>query len=331
MDRRKKIAVVAGGYSGEWVVSMKSALTITENLDSSIYDAYLVKIVDDKWSVELESRDVPLDKSDFSFEQNEQKISFDYAYIIIHGTPGEDGILQGYFDLMDIPYNTGDSVNMSISFDKGMTQSALAGMGFLVAKNIVLYEQDTINAELIAKKLGYPCFIKPTRSGSSIGISKVKSELELQAAVLEARKEHETVIIEEFLDGIEITCGVFRDGAGLCALPVTEIVSENDFFDYEAKYEDEKTQEITPARISTELQETCQELSKDIYTKFECQGVVRIDYMLVGEKIYVIELNTVPGMSAESIVPKQLKVAGIKVKDLLSQIIQRKLNHQLLV
>ena len=326
MSQKKRIAVVAGGFSEESVISLKSSETIMESLDPILYEAVLVKILDENWIASVSGQELPIDRNDFSYSREGMKFNFEYAFIIIHGTPGEDGMLQAYFDLIDIPYSTGDSANMGLTFDKGYTQIALKGNGFNVAKNVILRKGDQLDEESIRQNLGLPFFVKPTRAGSSLGISKVKDLSELQGALSQAFKEHHTIIIESFLDGIEITCGVYRKGGNLIALPVTEIVSQNEFFDYEAKYQNVGTEEITPARIDEEAFNECQELSKIIYHQLVCEGIVRIDYMLVRNKLFVIELNTVPGMSSKSIIPKQLRAASIEISDFLTDLISEKLN-----
>ncbi|NND76958.1 MAG: D-alanine--D-alanine ligase [Flavobacteriales bacterium] len=330
MPDRIRIAVVAGGFSEERVISMKSSETIMNGLDPELFDPILVKIVNENWVCIVNGDEFEIDKNNFTASVHGEKLNFDFAFIIIHGTPGEDGILQAYFELIGIPYSTGDSANMGLTFDKAYTQMALRGKGFRVAKNMVLQKGDHLDEEQVRQDLGVPCFVKPSRAGSSLGISKVKDLSELQGALNKAFEEHSTAIIESFLDGVEITCGVYRKRGELIALPVTEIVSANEFFDYDAKYLDDKTQEITPARIEESIFINCQELSKKIYHQLGCQGIVRIDYMLVHNELFVIELNTVPGMSVESIIPKQLKAADKEMRSFLSDLISEKMGTKVL-
>ena len=246
-------------------------------------------------------------------------------FIIIHGTPGEDGIMQAYFDLVNIPYSTADSTVMGLTFDKAFTQSVLKARNYNVANNIILKIDDDLNRNFLDQTIGYPCFVKPARAGSSLGISKVKSERELDLAIEKAFNEHHTLLIESNLDGREITCAAYISKGEVKSLPVTEILCQNDFFDYQAKYLDQETQEITPAQIPDDIRQKCQKLTRSIYQEFNCKGVVRVDYMLVEDQLFVIELNTIPGMSKESIVPKQLAAAKIEIGELLLDVIQDKL------
>ncbi len=328
MNKRKRIAIVAGGFSGESIVSLKSAETILKHIDKEIFEPFLVKVLESGWTVEWKAQELPVNKEDFSFNYENDKVQFDFAFIIIHGTPGEDGILQAYFDLIEMPYSTGDSTLMGLTFDKAYTQNVLKGLGFNVARNSVVQKGMEIQAKEICSDLGLPCFVKPSRAGSSLGVSKVKSWEELDSALNKAFSEHPTALIEEFLDGIEITCGAYLKNGEIIALPVTEIVSQNEFFDFEAKYNDESTEEITPARISADDFLNCQAVTKKVYQQLSCKGIVRVDYMLVGRELYIIELNTVPGMSAESIVPKQLAAAEIDIKLFISDLILGKIKNQ---
>ena len=320
MDK-KNIAIVAGGYSGESVISLQSASTFMKYIDSEKYNPFLVKILDEQWTVEVDRMDLTVNKNNFSFEINNVQITFDFALIAIHGTPGEDGLLQGYFEMMNIPYSTGDSAVMGLTFDKGFTQLTLKSLDYNVADHLLIHERDEINVPNIVSRIGLPCFVKPTRSGSSLGISKVKVEDQLMTAIQKAFAEHDVVMIESELKGTEITCGVYMKGEQIVALPVTEIVPANEFFDYDAKYHNQGTQEITPARISDEHFSLCQNTSKKMYKDLGLNGIVRVDYMLVGDILFVIEVNTVPGMSEASIVPKQLATANIAFKEFIDSLI----------
>jgi len=324
MNKRKRIAIVAGGFSGESIVSLKSSETILNHIDKELFEPFLVKILKSGWTVESKGKELIIDKEDFSFNQENEKIQFAFAFIIIHGTPGEDGILQAYFDLIGMPYSTGDTALMGLTFDKAYTQSVLKGLGFSVARNAIVMEGMEVHSKEICSDLGLPCFVKPSRAGSSLGVSKVKSCSELDSALDKAFSEHSTALIEEFLDGTEITCGAYLKNGEVITLPVTEIVSQNEFFDFEAKYNDEGTEEITPARISEVDFLKCQAITKKIYAQLCCEGIVRVDFMLVGSELYIIELNAVPGMSTESIIPKQLAAAEIDIKTFITDLILEK-------
>lgn len=321
MIQKMNIAVVAGGFSGESVISLQSAATFMKYIDRNKYIPFLVKILDDNWVVELDGLHVEIDKNSFSFNYKEKSVKFDFALIIIHGTPGEDGLLQGYFEMLNIPFSTGDSTVMGLTFDKGFTQLALGSLGYHVANHILVHQGDQFDEQKVLDELGLPCFVKPTRSGSSLGITKVSDKTNLIPAIEKAFEEHHVTMIESELKGVEITCGVFMKYGEVVALPVTEIVSANEFFDYDAKYHNKGTQEITPARISKEQAIQCQLTSKKIYKDLDLNGIVRIDFMLVENKFFVIEVNTVPGMSEASIVPKQLECANIPFSDFIDALI----------
>lgn len=321
---KKNIAVVAGGFSGESVISLQSAALFMKFIDRTKYNPYLVKILGIDWIVEVNDEEKHINKNRFSFLNEDQEIFFDFALITIHGTPGEDGLLQGYFEMLNIPFSTGDSTVMGLTFDKGYTQLTLKSLGYLTANNILIHENDEINIKEIISKVGLPCFVKPTRSGSSLGISKVKNEDQLKMALQSAFQEHYVAMVEAELTGVEITCGVFTKLNEITALPVTEIVPANEFFDFDAKYYNKGTEEITPARINKIHAEQCQAISKRIYKDLNLKGIVRIDYMLVENDLYIIEVNTVPGMSEASIVPKQLNNAGILFRDFIDSMITLK-------
>ena len=317
----KKIAVVCGGYSGESVVSMKSASMIMNHIDRDKYDPVKVIITRERWQAGVDGTEIDIDKNDFSFVHDGKKHEFDGVFIIIHGTPGEDGLLQGYFDMLGIPYTTGDVFNMALTFNKKATTRILGQMGFLVAKSIVLRKDEPYSISFISKNVGLPCFIKPNAGGSSIGTSKVSQVDDMHRALDKAFLEDGEVIIEEFIGGTEVTCGVIMVRGKVTALPITEIVSKKEFFDFEAKYEG-ASEEITPARIPVEIAETIQQYSEDIYHKLSCRGMIRIDYLIRQASIYVIEVNTVPGFSEASIIPQQAEVAGINKKELISAVIE---------
>lgn len=317
----KKIAVVCGGYSGESVVSMRSAAMVMNNVDRTKYDPVMVVVTRDRWYAEAGEQQIEIDKNDFSFEVNGKKIRFDGVFMIIHGTPGEDGLMQGYFDMLSIPYTTGSVFNMALTFNKKATTRTLASLGFSVAKSTVVKKLEHYSSSFIAQVVGLPCFVKPNCGGSSIGTSRVNKVEEMHAAIDKALREDEQVIIEEFISGTEVTCGVIMLNGKPTALPITEIVSKREFFDFQAKYEG-ASEEITPARISAEQEKRVKEIAEDIYSKLDCRGMIRVDFLLPGAEPFVVEVNTVPGFSEASIIPQQAGVFGLSKKDLISAVIE---------
>jgi len=315
---KRNIALLAGGFSGEYAVSMKSAETIRANMDVELFDCHLLEIKRDTWSVLRDNEKIKVDLDDFSFDSGQGRIKFDYAYIIIHGTPGEDGRLQGYLEMKGVPYSTGPVLNTALTFSKVATQRLLKSNGLAVADHMIVTAENRPEAEEIASRLGLPCFVKPSESGSSLGVSKVKLTEAMDTAIDHALEFSSEVIIESFLDGRELACGVLRTAEGVQALPVTEIIAQSDFFDYKAKYEDEATREETPAAISDDATMRCQELSRQVYELTGCDGIARVDFFICGEELFIVEVNTVPGMSKESIVPKQLRAVGIDLKEYIT-------------
>lgn len=317
---KKRIAVVSGGFSGEAAVSMRSAQMVMTHIDREKYAPTQVVIERKKWVAIVENQEIAIDKNDFSFEFNGVRNHFDGVFMIVHGTPGEDGILQGYFQLMGIPFTTGDVLNMAITFNKKSTTDALRNLGYSVAKSVMVREGEGIDAEAIIAKLGLPCFVKPNNGGSSIGTSKVKASADLQTAVDKALKEDHQALIESFIDGVEVTCGVIQIQGKITALPLTEIVTENEFFDYQAKYEG-ASQEITPARLPEEMSNQVRALAARIYQDLRCSGMIRIDFIIQNDEPHVIEVNTVPGFSEASIIPQQAAAFGIDKTTLISTVI----------
>ncbi len=318
---KKNIAILAGGDSSESVISLQSAEQVRKLLNKEKYNTFTVYVKASEWVVTSDQFcDTIINKDDFSFKYNNDRIKFDFALIMIHGTPGEDGKLQSYFDLIGVPYSTSSALISAVTFNKYICKAVLDYEGVKSAKACIVRKGDKINTEKIIAKTGLPCFVKPNAGGSSFGISKVKNITNLESAIIDALKEDTEVIIEEFLPGIEVTSGVFSKNEELIALPITEIVSENEFFDYDAKYNGKST-EITPARVSKIVCKKVTEMSKLIYKKLNCKGVVRIDYMINNDNPYFIEINTVPGMSSESIIPQQLKEYGMTVSEMYDIII----------
>jgi len=317
---KKRIAVVCGGYSGESVVSMRSAQMIMNNIDRNLYEPIKIVITEKEWYAETEHSKAPVNKADFSVTINGTHFTFDGVFMIIHGTPGENGILQGYFELLDIPTTTGDTLNMALTFNKKMTTRILGTYGFHVAKSLTLKRTDSYSAQQIIAQVGLPCFVKPNCGGSSIGTSRVNASEDLHKAIDTALKVDEQIIIEEFIQGTEVTCGVIKWKGKVMALPITEIVSQKEFFDFEAKYQGQ-SEEITPARIEKEIYARVQANSEAIYTSLDCGGMIRVDYIIRGEDIFVIEVNTTPGFSEASIIPQQAGVKGISKTELISAVI----------
>jgi len=323
---KKNIAIVAGGDSSEVVVSLKSAAGLYSFMDKERYNIHIVTIVGQLWQVEWsDTEKITIDKNDFSFSRTGIKTVFDFAYITIHGTPGENGILQGYFDLIGLPYSCCGVLAAALTFNKFTCNTYLKSFGVKVAESLVLRAGQTVSDKEVAEKIGFPCFVKPNVGGSSFGVTKVKSIEQLQPAISNAFSEGEEVMIEAFLSGTEITCGIYKTKSKTQVLPITEVVSENEFFDYDAKYKGQ-VQEITPARISAALTERVQKLTSAIYDILGCKGIVRIDYIISeGEVINLLEANTTPGMTTTSFIPQQIAAAGLDIKDVMTEIIENEL------
>ena len=319
---KKNIAVIAGGNSSEFPVSIRSAEQIAGELDPDKYDVYKITIKGTSWILEDEKTgQIPVNKNDFSSNTPMGKLKFDCALITIHGTPGEDGKLQGYFESLNIPYTTSGILSSSLTFNKKATKLFLKSFGILSPAAVYLHKGELVKTETIINKLGFPVFVKPNQSGSSFGITKADNEATLEKAISHAFEEGNEIIIEEFIEGSEITCGVLKAGSKEIIFPLCEIISKNEFFDYEAKYTPSKAEEIIPARISADKTRECQSLASYIYSALDCRGIVRIDYILSDDKFYFLEANTIPGMSAESIVPKMAREYGISLRELYTLVI----------
>ena len=317
---KKKVAVVCGGYSGESVVSMRSAQMIMNNIDRNLYEPFKIVITEEEWYAETEQGNIPVNKNNFSISLTHGEVTFDGVFMIIHGTPGENGILQGYFELLGIPTTTGDTLNMALTFNKKMTTRVLGTYGYNVAKSITIKRTDSYSIQNIITQVGLPCFVKPNCGGSSIGTSRVNVLEDLHKAIDTALKEDNQIIIEEFIQGTEVTCGVIKWQGKITALPITEIVSQKEFFDFEAKYQGQ-SEEITPARIEQEIYNRVQNISEEIYSSLDCRGMIRVDYIIREKDIFVIEVNTTPGFSEASIIPQQAGVQGISKTELISTVI----------
>ena len=326
-DLKRTIAIVCGGDSAEHDVSMHSAQGLYSFFDKERYNIYIVDVKGIDWHVELEDgTSAPIDKNDFSFIENGKHIEFDYAYITIHGAPGENGIMQGYFDLIHLPYSTSSVLVEALTFDKYVLNNYLRGFGVNVADSILLRRGEEYNEEEIEKRLGMPCFVKPAADGSSFGVSKVKNIDQLAPALRVAFMESDEVMIEGFLDGTEISQGVYKTKDKSIVFPATEVVTSNEFFDYNAKYNGQ-VQEITPARINPDTAKRVAAETSRIYDILHANGIIRIDYIISKDKegndvINMLEINTTPGMTATSFIPQQVRAAGLDIKEVLSEIVE---------
>ncbi len=324
------IALVTGGFSGEAEISYKSAITIEKNIDKERWNLYKIDITIEGWFFELPSgKKIEVDKNDFSININEEKIIFDAVLIGIHGTPGEDGKLQGYFDTLRIPYTSCDAATSALTFNKSFTVAVAAFNKIDVSRSVLLFKNNFSSPDELVKSLRFPVFIKPNNGGSSIGMSKVNSPSEeLGKAIEKAFKEDDQVLVEEFISGRELTIGVFKSKGEIIALPITEIISKKDFFDYEAKYLG-ASEEITPAKVDVSIAEKIREAAIKIYRVFNCRGIVRIDFIYNEEigKPYMLEINTVPGQSDASIVPQQVHAMGWSLQDFYTALIEECLHN----
>jgi D-alanine-D-alanine ligase len=323
-NTKKNIAVIAGGYSGEHDISMGSAGVIIQNINKEKYNAYLIHIAKDKWVyVDETKKEIAVDKNDFSVTVNKEKIKFDCVFNIIHGSPGEDGKILGYFDMLNIPYTSSNHYVSGMTFNKSYCNLIVGALNVSVPKSMHIFKRDKLDFQKVINEITLPAFVKPCNGGSSVGTSKVKNRQELEEAVNIAFQWDDEILVEEFINGTEITCGVFRFKNQMIVLPITEIVSQNDFFDYDAKYEKGHSQEITPARLTPEIEKFCASTSSFLYQKLNCSGVVRIDYILTrSRKLYFLEINTVPGMSEMSIIPQQAKVFGYTLQEFIGMLIE---------
>ena len=322
---KRTIAIVAGGDTSEYEVSLRSAQGIYSFIDKEKYTLYIVGMHGLDWHVRLDDgRTLPVDRNDFSFQLDGQKVKFDFAYITIHGTPGEDGRLQGYFDMLRIPYSCCGVLAAALTYDKFACNQYLKSFGVRIADSLLLRRGQTISDDDVIEKIGLPCFIKPSLGGSSFGVTKVKTREQIQPAIAKAFDEAQEVVVEAFMDGTELTCGCYKTRDKSVVFPITEVVSHNEYFDYKAKYNGE-SDEITPARISDELTDRVKKLTSAIYDILGAQGIIRVDYIVTeGDKINLLEVNTTPGMTATSFIPQQVRAAGLDIKDVMTDIIENK-------
>ena len=322
---KRNIAIVCGGDSSEHDVSLRSAQGLFSFFDKERYNVYIVDIKGQDWHVELPGGiTARIDRNDFSFVEDGEAKWFDYAYITIHGTPGENGILQGYFDLIGIPYSTSGVLVEAMTFDKFVLNQYLRGYGVAVADSLLIrqgYEQ-LVSDDEIERRIGMPCFVKPAADGSSFGVSKVKNKDQLAPAIRKAMLESDEIMVEQFLEGTEISIGVYKTREKSVVLPATEVVTANEFFDYDAKYNGQ-VQEITPARLSEDVTRRVREITSHIYDILHCNGIIRIDYIISKNgKIFMLEVNTTPGMTPTSFIPQQVRAAGMEMKDVLTDIVE---------
>ena len=322
---KRTIAIVCGGDSSEHDVSLRSAQGLYSFFDKERYDVYIVDVKGQDWHVELpDGTTTKIDRNDFSFMENGEAKLFDYAYITIHGTPGENGLLQGYFDLIGLPYSTSGVLVEAMTFDKFVLNQYLRGYGVKVADSLLIRKgyEELVSDDEIEARIGMPCFVKPAADGSSFGVSKVKNKDMLAPAIRKAMMESPEIMVESFLEGTEISIGVYKTKEKAVVLPATEVVTTNEFFDYDAKYNGQ-VQEITPARLSEEVAERVRQITSHIYDILHCNGIIRIDYIIskAGD-ISMLEVNTTPGMTATSFIPQQVRAAGLTMTDVLTEIVE---------
>lgn len=322
---KRTIAIVAGGDSSEFPVSLRSAQGLYSFMDKEKYTVYIVEMKGLCWEAVLpDGNKTAVDRNDFSFLLNGEKITFDFTYIIIHGTPGENGLLQGYFDLLHIPYSTCDVLASALTFNKFALNHYLQGFGIRISDSLLVRKGSDISDQDVIEKIGLPCFIKPNEGGSSFGVTKVKTAEQIRPAIEKAMHESDEVMVEAFMAGTEITCGCYKTRTKEVVFPITEVVSKNEFFDYAAKYDGE-SQEITPARLDDDTTRRVKTLTSAIYDILGCEGIIRVDYIITeGGKINLLEVNTTPGMTATSFIPQQVRAAGLDMKDVLTDIIENK-------
>lgn len=320
------VAIVAGGDSGEYEISIASGKQVENNIDRSRFLPYLIEIREDKWICRQENSILDIDKNDFSIRIGDRKITFDVVFNAIHGTPGENGRLQGYFDMLKIPYTSCGVLASSLTFNKAYCKEIVSAQGVQTARSVHLFNRDMEKAVERTTSLSLPCFIKPNNGGSSVGMSKVHERADLPEAFDKAFREDDEVLVEEFIPGRELTCGVLRTEGRIVAFPVTEVISENDFFDYEAKYTTGMAREVVPADIPDSVSEECMSISVALYHALNCKGVVRFDYIHNDRGFWFLEVNTVPGLSEASIVPKMARAHGWSFTELVTRLIEETLN-----
>jgi len=323
---KKNIAIVSGGDSGEYDISIQSGEVVEKYLDKTKYNLYPVIIRGNDWYYHCpHNNDYEVDKNDFSISMIGEKINFDCVFVAIHGTPGEDGKLLGYFDILGLPYTSCDHIISALTFNKHLTKQVIQNMGVQTARSVMIGATDPLTPKEILSKLTLPLFIKPNCGGSSVGMSRVNDARELEPAIVKAFNEDTEILVEEFIEGREITCGVLKSKGQLIAMPVTEIITRKEFFDFEAKYDPTLAEEIVPAQIPEEIFKKCQDISLSLYQHLNCKGVVRFDYIFNDEGVYFLELNTVPGLTEASIVPKMAIAHGYSLSELFNILVEEAL------
>lgn len=318
----KRVAVVYGGYSSEVVISELSAKVVFRHLDAEKYEKYMVKIVHDGWTVEIDDTSYPIDRNDFTFQQDGKSYGFDAVFNAIHGTPGEDGKLQGYWDMLGIPYTSPGVMASSLTFSKSYCNGFLRQFNDVnIAASIMVRKGESIESEKILQTIGLPCFVKPNNLGSSFGITKLKDAKKLDEALAKALEHDDEAVIEQFIDGIEIASGVYSHDDEVVALPLTEIVSNNEYFDFEAKYEG-ASEEITPARVPDSVRKLIQKTTSRVFKRLKLRGMSRVDYIVQDNVPYLIEVNTIPGLSEESLLPQQVAYSGMTLKEFFGLLVE---------
>jgi len=315
------VAIVCGGDSGEYDVSVKSGGQVFYHLDRELFNPSLVIISKQGWFYRTEEKEIAINKDNFTFLLDGENICFDVVFNAIHGTPGEDGKLQGYFDMIGIPYTSSGVTTSALTFNKSYCKKVVASMGVRTANSVHLFRRTLDPVYAIWEEIAFPCFVKPNNGGSSVGMSKVNKAEDLEVALEKAFHEDDEVIVEDFIPGRELTCGVLRSEGKVIALPVTEIISKTAFFDYDAKYQTGLAEEVVPADITEDISEKCKNISIDLYDKLNCRGVVRFDYIYSNYEFFFLEVNTVPGLSEQSIVPKMVRAKGWPMREFYTRLL----------
>lgn len=329
MTMGKRVAVVTGGYSSEREISLKSGAEVYRHIDRSKYDVFLLRIDPEGWFFCPDNgANIPVSREDFSFIYQGERIRMDCVFIAIHGTPGEDGKLQGYLDLLNIPYTSCGPTTSSVTFNKFFTNKIARALGVRTAESRYFWNGEAVDPVEVVETVGLPCFVKPNNGGSSVGVSRVDTIGDIERAVAKAFLQDREIVIEQFIPGFEITCGMIRHKNKYIVFPLTEIISKNTFFDYEAKYTDGMAQEITPARVNDTLRDQCQDLSGFLYKQLNCRGIVRFDYIVSHDDLYFLEVNTIPGLTPNSIVPKMAHCMGLSLTTLYNMAIEEALGDQ---
>ena len=319
----QNIAIISGGYSGERVISVESAKFVAANLNASLYRGFVIVITEESWHyLNPKGESVEIDKNDFSLHLEEGKITFDKVFNIIHGDPGENGKIRAYFEMLHIPVTHSDSLVSALTFHKAHCNRVVKALGVNVADSVYLLKGDAYNGDAILEQVGLPCFVKPNAGGSSIGMTKVKEAKELEAAIERAFAEDDEVLIESFIQGREITCGIIESRGTLHVLPLCEVVSKKEYFDFEAKYDSTLADEIIPALVDNDIEISIKNITQVLYKKLNCKGVVRMDYIVTDENIFFLEVNTIPGLSAASIVPQMARAYGWSNSELIERMLE---------